>query len=224
MYPRSAVSGSTEIEIRGSKHLFLRQSLFAGKLREWIEAKRKRVEEATNGRVGYIYVPSTGLDGQAELARHIAALAHHEIEPLDVQALADGQLAAGQRDRLAIEAWVEDDRIAAVELMPERHDFSIDLGAHALVGADPQRVVDGAEEERGREQRARDDRDDREQEPGPGELPAEVSEGDVRDVHGRAGCSSRFAPTRAERPSETISRTRAMRWESCSSIAATISG
>ena len=38
--PRSAVSGSTEIEIRGSKHLFLRQSLFAGKLRSWIESKR----------------------------------------------------------------------------------------------------------------------------------------------------------------------------------------
>lgn len=38
--PRSAVSGSTEIEIRASKHLFLRQSLFAGKLRDWIEGKR----------------------------------------------------------------------------------------------------------------------------------------------------------------------------------------
>jgi methionyl-tRNA synthetase len=38
--PRSAISGSTEIEIRDSKHLFLRQSLFAGRLREWIESKR----------------------------------------------------------------------------------------------------------------------------------------------------------------------------------------
>ena len=33
LHPRSAVSGSTDIEIRGSKHLFLRQSLFADKLR-----------------------------------------------------------------------------------------------------------------------------------------------------------------------------------------------
>jgi len=40
LHPRSAVSGSTDIEIRGSKHLFLRQSLFAGKLRAWIESKR----------------------------------------------------------------------------------------------------------------------------------------------------------------------------------------
>ncbi|MFW5699635.1 MAG: S41 family peptidase [Bacteroidota bacterium] len=40
---------------------------------EWIEEKRKRVEEATNGRVGYIYVRSTGVDGQNELARQFYA-------------------------------------------------------------------------------------------------------------------------------------------------------
>jgi len=40
IHPRSAVSGSTDIDIRASKHLFLRQSLFSGKLRDWIEAKR----------------------------------------------------------------------------------------------------------------------------------------------------------------------------------------
>lgn len=40
---------------------------------EWIEKHRKRVDEATNGRVGYIYVPSTGRDGQRELARQFYA-------------------------------------------------------------------------------------------------------------------------------------------------------
>ncbi|WP_431214247.1 PDZ domain-containing protein [Puia sp. P3] len=35
----------------------------------WIEEKRTRVEAATNGQVGYIHVPSTGLDGQNELIR-----------------------------------------------------------------------------------------------------------------------------------------------------------
>jgi len=35
----------------------------------WIESMRKHVEEATNGDVGYIYVPSTGADGQSELIR-----------------------------------------------------------------------------------------------------------------------------------------------------------
>ncbi|MEP7319865.1 MAG: PDZ domain-containing protein, partial [Panacibacter sp.] len=40
---------------------------------EWIEGMRKHVEEATNGDVGYIYVPSTGLDGQSELMRQFNA-------------------------------------------------------------------------------------------------------------------------------------------------------
>jgi tricorn protease len=36
----------------------------------WIESNRKYVEEKTNGKVGYIYVPSTGAsDGQYELVR-----------------------------------------------------------------------------------------------------------------------------------------------------------
>jgi tricorn protease len=39
----------------------------------WIEGNRRRVEEATNGRVGYVYVPSTGLDGQTELERQVLA-------------------------------------------------------------------------------------------------------------------------------------------------------
>lgn len=39
----------------------------------WIEGMRKRVDEATNGQVGYIYVPSTGIDGQNELMRQFNA-------------------------------------------------------------------------------------------------------------------------------------------------------
>lgn len=37
--------------------------------RAWIEKNRKHVEERTQGRVGYLYVPSTGLDGQNDLFR-----------------------------------------------------------------------------------------------------------------------------------------------------------
>jgi methionyl-tRNA synthetase len=40
IHPRSALSGSPEIEIRDSKHLFLRQSVFAPRLREWIDGKK----------------------------------------------------------------------------------------------------------------------------------------------------------------------------------------
>ncbi len=39
----------------------------------WIEANRKRVDEATHGEAGYVYVPSTGLDGQQELSRQLNA-------------------------------------------------------------------------------------------------------------------------------------------------------
>ncbi len=38
--PRSAVSGSTDIEIRDSKHLFLRQSDFSDQLRAWINTNQ----------------------------------------------------------------------------------------------------------------------------------------------------------------------------------------
>jgi tricorn protease len=39
----------------------------------WINQNRKRVEEATDGEVGYVYVPSTGIDGQTELMRQFYA-------------------------------------------------------------------------------------------------------------------------------------------------------
>jgi len=39
----------------------------------WIESMRKQVEEETNGEAGYIYVPSTGIDGQNELIRQFNA-------------------------------------------------------------------------------------------------------------------------------------------------------
>lgn len=39
----------------------------------WVETNRKHVEEASNGDVGYIYVPSTAQDGQEELTRQFNA-------------------------------------------------------------------------------------------------------------------------------------------------------
>jgi tricorn protease len=37
--------------------------------RSWVEHNRAYVDEKTNGRVGYIYVPNTGIEGQNELVR-----------------------------------------------------------------------------------------------------------------------------------------------------------
>ncbi len=39
----------------------------------WVETNRAHVDRASNGRVGYIYVSSTGTDGQTELVRQFAA-------------------------------------------------------------------------------------------------------------------------------------------------------
>jgi methionyl-tRNA synthetase len=37
--PRSAISGSTDLEVRETKHLYLRQSLMRDRLRDWIDSK-----------------------------------------------------------------------------------------------------------------------------------------------------------------------------------------
>ncbi|MFO0831744.1 MAG: PDZ domain-containing protein [Phycisphaerales bacterium] len=39
------------------------------RFRAWVEANRQYVSQKTNGQVGYIYVPNTGVDGQNELFR-----------------------------------------------------------------------------------------------------------------------------------------------------------
>jgi tricorn protease len=39
----------------------------------WIESNRETVDKETGGKIGYIYVPSTGLDGQRDLVRQFTA-------------------------------------------------------------------------------------------------------------------------------------------------------
>jgi tricorn protease len=43
------------------------------RFRSWIEERRQRVDQATNGKVGYIYVQSTGVEAQNELVRQFIA-------------------------------------------------------------------------------------------------------------------------------------------------------
>ena len=49
----------------------------------WIESMRKRVDEATGGEVGYIYVPNTGADGKRELIRQLYAQWHKKALIID---------------------------------------------------------------------------------------------------------------------------------------------
>ncbi len=58
----------------------------------WIESSRRRVEEATNGRVGYIYVRSTGVDAQNELVRQFTAQFPREGLIIDERFNSGGQI------------------------------------------------------------------------------------------------------------------------------------
>ncbi len=44
----------------------------------WIEAKRRRVDEASGGRVGYVFVPDTGVLGHSELIRQFRSQFHRQ--------------------------------------------------------------------------------------------------------------------------------------------------
>lgn len=58
----------------------------------WIEGNRQRVEEASNGRIGYVYVRSTGIDGQNELVRQYQAQWNKEGLIVDERFNSGGQI------------------------------------------------------------------------------------------------------------------------------------
>jgi tricorn protease len=58
----------------------------------WIEANRQRVNEATNGKIGYVYVRSTGYDGQNELVRQFYAQMNKEGLIIDERFNSGGQI------------------------------------------------------------------------------------------------------------------------------------
>ncbi|HET9130315.1 MAG TPA: PDZ domain-containing protein, partial [Terriglobia bacterium] len=61
--------------MEGSRNVLVKTLSDETRLRNlaWIESNRKRVDEESKGTVGYIYVPSTGIDGQTELERQFMA-------------------------------------------------------------------------------------------------------------------------------------------------------
>lgn len=60
---------------QGARDILVKTLSSEFKVRElaWVEANRRKVEKATNNRVGYIYVPNTSLSGQTELVRQFRA-------------------------------------------------------------------------------------------------------------------------------------------------------
>jgi tricorn protease len=58
----------------------------------WIESNRKKVEEATDGQAGYVYVPDTGRGGQNELVRQFRAQFHKPALVIDERFNSGGQI------------------------------------------------------------------------------------------------------------------------------------
>ncbi|HWB26623.1 MAG TPA: PDZ domain-containing protein [Chitinophagaceae bacterium] len=58
----------------------------------WVEGNRKRVADETNNQVGYIYVPSTGIDGQDELMRQFNAQWDKKALVIDERFNSGGQI------------------------------------------------------------------------------------------------------------------------------------
>jgi tricorn protease len=59
---------------------------------DWVEQKRQYVDERTDGRVGYVYVPNTGVDGQTELVRQFNAQFEKEALIIDERFNSGGQI------------------------------------------------------------------------------------------------------------------------------------
>ncbi len=73
---------SDDPSIEGARQVLVKTLGSESRLRNlaWIEANRKRVLEASGGRIGYIYVPDTGTVGQSELVRQFNS--QHRLEGL----------------------------------------------------------------------------------------------------------------------------------------------
>jgi tricorn protease len=62
------------------------------RFRAWIEHNRQQVLEASDGRVGYIYVPNTGVQGQNELFRQFYGQMHMPALVIDERWNGGGQI------------------------------------------------------------------------------------------------------------------------------------
>jgi tricorn protease len=58
----------------------------------WIEKNRRSVDEASGGKIGYVYVPDTGQHGQSELVRQFRAQFNKEGLIIDERFNSGGQI------------------------------------------------------------------------------------------------------------------------------------
>lgn len=86
------VNGSPSLD--GAKKMMIKPLESETRLRHlaWIEGNRQRVDKMTDGRIGYIYVRSTGVDGQNELIRQFYAQMNKEGLIIDERFNSGGQI------------------------------------------------------------------------------------------------------------------------------------
>lgn len=79
---------------QGARKVIVETLRSATRLRNlaWIEQNRKYVEERSGGRIGYIYVPNTSINGQSELVRQFLAQFHKEGLIVDERFNSGGQI------------------------------------------------------------------------------------------------------------------------------------
>jgi tricorn protease len=85
---------NTQPIMAGSRKVIVETMRSGTRLRHlsWIEANRKMIDEATDGKVGYVYVRSTGIDGQNELVRQFMAQWDKEGLIIDERFNSGGQI------------------------------------------------------------------------------------------------------------------------------------
>jgi tricorn protease len=81
---RDASARNVVVKTLGSEHDL--------RYRAWIEGHRKYVEEKTKGAVGYVYVPSTGVDGQNDLIRQWSGQERKQALIIDERWNSGGQI------------------------------------------------------------------------------------------------------------------------------------
>lgn len=73
----------------------------AARYRQWVEDNRRRVHEATNGRIGYVHIPDMGSRGFAEFHRSYLAEVEHEGLIVDVRFNGGGNVSSLILEKLA---------------------------------------------------------------------------------------------------------------------------
>jgi tricorn protease len=80
--------------MEGSREVLVQTLASESRLRNlaWIDAKRRRVEDASKGKIGYVYVPDTGRGGQSELVRQYQGQKDKQAMIIDERFNSGGQI------------------------------------------------------------------------------------------------------------------------------------